>query len=818
MKPFKIFIYLSLIHQIAFAQTQLKGGVFDKDTKEPLFAATIYIPDLKIGTTTDTLGQFAFGNVPKGKYLVNIKLLGYSSSAITINTVDSIPIKIYLAQSAGELQEVVVTSLSKATEIRRSPVPIVAIDKDFLISNLSTNAIEAITKVPGVTAVTTGPNISKPFIRGLGFNRILTLYDGNRQEGQQWGDEHGIEVDEFSIERAEVIKGPSSLTYGSDALAGVVNLIPTQPAPEGKLLGDVIASYGTNNREIGLSGMLESTVNGIDWIARISHKPATDYIDKYDGRVFGTAYNETDANASVGVHRNWGYSHLSFSMFDDLQEIPDGSRDSATRKFTRQISEEDTAREIVSIHDLNSYRIEKIHQHIQHYRVYADNTFLLAKAGSIDLNLGYQYSIRREFSHPLQSDIPGLYLMLHTFNYDFKYHLAEQKGWNITVGVNGMYQNNKVDKGTEFVIPSYQQFDAGPFIAVKSSFGKFDFEAGLRYDVRLFSSSELYTTTNPATGFDMAVSIADTTGATKVFPKNKSFFQGLSGSIGATYNVTHQLSLKLNFARGYRAPNIAEISANGVHPGTNIYQLGNSNFKPEFNLQPDFGIAFSSRYVAFSVEVFYNYIQNYVYNQKLLSANGQDSVIVPGNQTFQFQSARAQLYGGELSLDVHPIKSLHFENGLSLVYGDFLGQKGHAVADSERYLPLIPPLHGTSEIKYEFNIKKAHLINAFIKVGITYYAAQNRIYSAFGTETTTPGYVLLNAGIGTSFTTKKGKTFATLYVLGADLLNTAYQDHLSRLKYFELYPNNYTGHNGIYNMGRNISIKLDFPLDFKMKG
>ena len=816
MRYLIFFITALVLPAQLWSQNSIQGTVYDKDTKETLPGVAVYIPDLKVGTLTDSSGSFTFSKISAGKFLIQIKFIGYATKILTVSTTDNEALKIYLAQAAGELQEVVVTGVSKGTEIRRSPVPIIAIDKDYLVTNLATNAIDAITKVPGVTAVTTGPNISKPYIRGLGFNRILTLFDGNRQEGQQWGDEHGIEVDQYSVERVEVIKGPASLTYGSDALAGVVNLIPTQPAPEGTMKADITANYGSNNGEAGISGMLEGTKSGIDWQARVSHKQATDYMDKYDGRVFGTAYNETDASASLGIHRQWGFSHVSFSMFNDLQEIPDGSRDSATRQFTRQISEADTVRQIVSQQDLNSYKIEKLHQHVQHYRVYTNNNFLLGQNGSIELNLGYQYSQRQEFSHPVLYTIPGLFLQLSTFNYDIKYHMPEIKEWNFTLGLNGMYQVNKVTNGTDFVIPSYNQFDIGPFAVVKRSFGKFDVEAGVRYDFRIFNNQQLYAKPNPSTGLDMSVTGADTVGASKIFSGYHALFQGLSASLGATYNITNQLCIKVNLARGFRAPNIAEISANGVHPGTNIYQLGNSNFKPEFSLQPDFGIAFNSKYVVFSVDVFYNYLQNYIYNQKLQSANGGDSVLVPGNQTFQFQSARAQLYGAEFSLDIHPVKSLHFDNGLSLVYGDFLGKKGQTVADSERYLPLIPPLHGTSEIRYDFNVKPAHILNAFVKVGIVYYAAQNRVYNAFGTETSTPGYVLLNAGAGTSITNKKGKTIVSVYVLASNLLNTAYQDHLSRLKYFEFYPNNPTGHSGIYNMGRNISVKLDFPLDFKI--
>ena len=811
MKHFKYIniLLLWLACSSVSAQNSLHGKVYDKDTKETLYGATIYISDLKVGTITDTSGYFELNNLPKGKYLIEVKLIGYASQLVEVTINGDRSQNINLAQAAGELQEVIVTGESKATQASRSPIPIVVVNRDYLLSNAATNAIDALTAIPGVSAVTTGPNVSKPFIRGLGYNRILTLYDGFRQEGQQWGDEHGIEIDQYGVDRVEVLKGPASLSYGSDALAGVVNLIPTRPAPEGKMIAEIIADYGSNNNEVGASGMLKGTKDGIDWIFRVSHKQAMDYQDKIDGRVFGTAFSETDASGAVGIHRSWGYSHINFSVFNDLQEIPDGSRDSLTRQFTRQITEIDTVRQIVSQHDLNSYKIEKLHQLVQHYRVTWTNNFTLGdKAGTLDVDLGFQRSVRREFDHPVLYTIPGLYLQMNTISYDLKYHMPEIKLWNFTMGVNGMYQTNNVTSGTDFVIPSYTQVDFGPFAIVKRSYGKFDFEGGIRYDVRIFNNDQLYTKPNPTNGLDMPVTGSDTAGGTKVFSNYHSTYSGLTGSIGATYNINSQVALKFNFARGYRAPNISEISANGVHPGTNIYQIGNPAFKPEFSLQPDLGLSYTTKYVALGADVFYNYIQNYIFNQEL------DSTIVKGNQTFEFQQADAQLYGGELSLDIHPIKSLHIDNGLSMVYADFLGQKGKVVPDSLKYLPQIPPLHGKTEVRYDFKIKKAHMVNAFVKVGITYFAKQNRVLTAYGTETPTPGYALLNAGFGSGFTDKKGKTVLSLYVLGSNLLNTAYQDNLSRLKYFN--PNNAVGPSGIFNMGIDISIKVVVPLEFNI--
>jgi len=792
-------------------KVSLSGKITDKNSAQPLQGATIYIPDLKTGTTSDSNGNYTFHNIPIGTYLVQAGFIGYKNNVKTVVINENTTMDFAMEISVTEENEIVVTGTSKATTIKRNPIPIVSIGKQYLQQNLSTNIIEAIAKVPGISAVTTGPNVSKPFIRGLGFNRILTLYDGVRQEGQQWGDEHGIEVDQNTVAKVEVVKGPASLIYGSDAVAGVVNLLPPNPPPDGKTIGDISSEYQSNNGLIAGSAMLAGNKNSFTWMGRASYKTATNYQNSVDGRVYNTGFRELDFSGSAGVKGSWGYSHLGVSTFNDLQEIPDGSRDSATRKFTKQITEADTVRPIVSNDELRSYKITALHQHVQHYRIYNTSNFILGK-GSLGINLAYQKSIRQEFSHP-QIAIPGLDLVLNTFSYDAKYYFPEKNGWSITGGVNGMYQNNDVTKGTEFIIPSYKQFDIGPFIFVKKSINKLEVAGGLRYDVRQFNNGALYTQTDPVTGFDKPVFGADTVGAANPFYAYKHTFSGASGSLGLSYRFSNHFTGKANIGRGYRAPNISEISANGVHPGTNSFQKGNLNFKPEFNWQEDIGLSFNSQHVTIDASIFDNSIQNYIYNQKVSSSINQNTVV----DTFQFQAARANLYGGELSVDIHPhpLDWLHFENSLSIVYGNNNGIKGQGkLSDSAKYLPFIPPLHTYSELRA--NIKKVSksIINAFVKIQLEYYAPQNRAYLEFNTETPTPGYQLFNAGFGADITNHKGQTLFTVIALGDNLFDVAYQSHLNRLKYFEPYPNDPRGHHGIYNMGRNFSLKVNVPMNF----
>ena len=825
MKTLLFIILISISTLFSFSATaqknparySLSGKITDM-SGAPLPSASVYIADLRKGNIADANGHYTINNIPSGSYIVEIKYIGYKTILQNIYFDSDKTMDFSMQISVTEQSEIVVTGSSKATSIKRNPIPIVAINKQYLQQNLSTNIIDAIAKIPGISEVTTGPNVSKPFIRGLGFNRILTLYDGVRQEGQQWGDEHGIEVDPNTVSRVEVVKGPASLIYGSDAVAGVVNLIPPPPPLPGVINGNILNEYQTNNRLIENSATIAGNTNDITWGGTFTHKLATNYKNKYDGRVYNTGFAETDLSANLGVSKDWGYSRLGLSMFDDLQEIPDGSRDSATRKFTKQITEADTFRPIVSDAELNSYKISALHQHVQHYRAYTSNSFNLG-SGRLAVNLAFQNSIRREYSHP-EVQIPGLFLKLNTYSYDAKYYFHETEGLSITAGINGMYQNNKINGGTEFIIPAYRQFDLGPFIFATKRIGELEIAGGFRYDVRNFRSDQLYTSTDPVTGFDHAITGADTVNGDKQFSNYSHAFGGASGSFGLSYKINDNFSVKANLGRGYRAPNISEISANGVHPGTNIYQIGNDDFKPEFNWQEDLGVEFNSTHITINADVFNNNIQNYIYNQKLQNAQGEDSVIVPGNQTFKFVAARAQLYGGELSVDVHPHPWdwLHFENSLSVVYGVNKGVRGEGkISDSAKFLPYIPPLHTISELRADIKKVGSRFGNAFVKVQFEDYATQNRVYLENGTETPTSGYQLVNAGFGTDVFNRKGKPMFNISFLGNNLFNVAYQSGLNRLKYFEEYPNNFTGHNGIYNMGRNFSIKVNVPLRIKGK-
>ncbi|WP_421939413.1 TonB-dependent receptor [Pedobacter sp.] len=808
------FLLLSLL---SFGQSAKLIGQINAN-HQPLENINIKINTLKKVVKSGADGRFIFEDVPLGVCELQISGLGYESKKLSLQVKNGLnEFAVELQNASSNLDDVVITGVNRATSLRKSPVPIAVLSKKAMDQNVNTNLIEAIVKgVPGVTAVTTGPNVSKPFIRGLGYNRVLTLYDGLRQEGQQWGDEHGIEVDEYGISRAEVVKGPASLTYGSDALAGVINMIPYVPnSQENGLKGDATLNYQSNNGMLGASLGLAYVQNDWKYTFRATGKTAHNYHNPIDGWVYGTAFREYNLSASARVDKPWGYSKTAATYYNNQMEIPDGSRDSLSRRFTRQILDDGDDiknRPIVPDADLTTYSINPLHQHIQHFRFYNNSQF---KFGSSDLNvlLGGQQSVRREYNHPTVPSQAGLYVVLNTFNYDLKYNLPDISGIESTIGVNGMYQQNRSKAATDFPIPDYDLFDIGAFLFAKKTFGKLDISGGVRLDRRNIQWDDFYVGTDPATGFGKKVD-AGNPGGNLQFPNFNKNYYGFSGSLGLTYNLSERLLFKANIARGYRAPNITEIGSNGLDPGAHIVYLGNRTFKPEFNLQEDIGVIAYLKEFDLSLELFNNNIQNYIYQSRLTDASGNPVVIVPGNLTYQYQQSRARLYGAELTVNIHPTaaKWLSFNNSLAYVVG--LNQNEALLnlhGNKARYLPFIPPLQIRTELKATAQSPISFLDKPYFKIDAAIFADQDKFYALDDTETFTRGYTLFNAGVGTTLKSKTGKNWCDIFIQCDNIFNIAYQSNLNRLKYFEYYSASPDGRSGIYNMGRNFSFKVVMP-------
>ena len=806
----------SMITGSSIAQTAAVEGSITAAGK-PVGFASVTLVNTRHGLLADSAGNFKLENIPAGSFLLRITCIGYMDyeKKILLKNAEKLTLGIKMVPVEKTLNEVfVVTGVSKATAIAENPVSIVSVSPKAIGLAAENNIIDVLVKnVPGLNAVKTGPNISKPFIRGLGYNRVLTLYDGIRQEGQQWGDEHGIEVDAYNIDRAEVIKGPASLMFGSDALAGVVSLFPLIPNKyDGKLHGKLSSEYQTNNNLIGNGLLLDYSDKHFLFAIRGSYRIAKNYRNSIDGSVYNTNFNEKNISALFGYKTGKGYTHLNVTLYDNLQGIPDGSRDSATRKFTYQIyeGERDTIqqRPIVSDAALNSWQLSPLHQHIQHYRVYLNNSYQIKK-GDINFLLALQQNNRREFNHPTLPTQPGMNVRLNTLNYGLQYNAPKISNLETTIGINGMLQDNKSMNATDFPIPDYKLFDGGIFLYAKWKAARWSISGGIRHDNRRVKWNDFYVGTDPVTGFGKHVEMPDTSGAYLQFPAYKKNFDGFSASIGFTYKITDKVSIKANVGRGYRAPNITEMAANGLDPGAHIIYLGNREFNPEFSVQEDIGVLAKFKNVSADISLFNNNIQNYIYLRMLVDANGEPVTDAQGNKTYQYEQAEAQLYGMEAWLSIHPesLKGFSFENNFAAVYGFNRKNIYKGEGDKGEYLPLIPPAKLLSSISQKIQARSSAFTTLTPKVELECSAAQNRFLGLDNTETYTPGYTLVNIGFTAEIKCAALQQLQLQFQVN-NLLNKAYQSNLSRLKYFEYYNQSPNGHLGIYNMGRNICLKM----------
>jgi iron complex outermembrane receptor protein len=768
--------------------TQLTGTVTDAATGRPLQGAAVYLSDSRTGTYTDTAGRFMLKNIPVGHTILEISYTGYKTIVAHLDLGMNEERNFVLFPTMLENEGITVTAVANATSIRKAPIAISRVNKAELLATASTNIIDALSRQPGISQLSTGPAISKPIIRGLGYNRLVVINDGIRQEVQQWGDEHGIEIDENSVSRVEIVKGPASLIYGSDAIAGVINIITTNPAPVNTLRGSVLTSYQTNNNQRSIFGNLGGNKKGFNWNAWGDYKAAADYRNKYDGRVYNSKFNEQNYGGYVGMNGAWGFSHFIVSRFNQKLGVIEGERDAAGA-FVKPLPGGITG--LPSAEEFTSTTPGIPYQQINHFKMISDNSFRAGK-GKITVNLGWQRNQRREFGDPDQPSLSGLHFDLKTLSYNAAYHFAEKKGWVTSVGMNGMRQSN-TNRGEEVLIPAYRLFDLGAFVYTQKTIGRSSFSGGVRYDHRSLDADAY-----------------SENGAAKFTAFSKRFYN-FSSSIGISYSATDNFVLKANLAKGFRAPSIPELSSNGAHEGTNRYEYGDLDLKSERSFQADAGMELNSEHLLFTANIFYNRINDFIFYSKLAGATGGDSLVsVNGDliPAYRFDQHNATLQGAEGLVDFHPhpLDWLHWQNTVSYVRGRF-----EVPIEGVRDLPFIPATRWLSELRGEFLKKGKNLRNLVLHFESDHTFREDHPFTAFGTETSTPGYTLLNAGMSAQIY-HRNKNLFSFYINAMNLGDVAYQNHLSRLKYTA--ENAFTGRRGVFNTGRNFSFKLNIPLTF----
>lgn len=809
-----IFLFVVFLCSLGVKAQSLNGTVKDSANGRPISGAAVYIPQLKLVATTDSNGYFHIPSIPKGTYELEVQILGYATitQQVTIKGMANCTCNCKMGASCCSANEVVITALGNVTNTQRSPEPVTIVTHDMLMENSYSTIIDAIATQPGVNMTTEGPGTTKPQINGLGFDRVLVLTDGLRQEDFQWGDDHGILIDPYAIYDAEIIRGPASLQYGASAEAGVINF-KTQPyAENGTMQGSVLTEYQTNNGYIGTSEDIGGNHDGFVWDLRASNEEAHDYWEPKDGYVWGTAWRQDNGRLTLGLIKSWGCSRLSVSLLERRIQVPNGNRDS-TGRFIYDVPQNGQLYPTKA--DFLAYNPtiagDKILAEIQ---TWWQNSINVGK-GKLGLDVGFTRSIHYDID---TGTIGRTNFAVNDIPYSLKYQLAGESGFKFTSGINGTYEaENNIDPPpapyiSNYQIPDYTDFQGGGYAILQKDFKNLTISGGVRYDWSDFIGQGMYLI-NPNTQSQAQVS-AGTEGSVQQFPSFNNTYTGYSGSIGASYQLPDNNYLKLNISKSFRAPSIDELTSNGVNIGVNAFQQGNLNLKAEEGYQVDFAYGNNGKDVSFEIDGFYNLINNFIFPARVQSKVSGDSMI-DGVPFYQYIANKAILTGFSGYFNIHPSDTrwLEIDNNFTYVYSYFPNQ-----TDSTRHIPWTPAPHLTTEIKFRLADRKSSVLRSiYVEFGMAKYWAQNDIYSALYSEIPSLAYTLFNTGLGTNFVNPKtGRVICSLFINCTNLLNIGYADHLNLAQYFLAYNGNPVTvtqqSQGIYNMGRNVGFKLLFPI------
>ncbi|MDP3312807.1 TonB-dependent receptor [Lutibacter sp.] len=746
MKKYLTILFVGLSICVT-AQNKLSGTITNSQN-QLLQGVEVYIEELQKGTTTNEMGKFELINLPK-QVKLSFSFMGFETQIIHFNFIEKYSdLSIILKESIFNMDEVIIsTPFNKLQSENVMKVDRVSIQQ--LQNNGATTLIEGISSIPGVSQVSTGSGIGKPVIRGLRGNRVLVYTQGIRLENQQYGDEHGLGVDDNSVESIEVIKGPASLLYGSDALGGILYFNPLRFADDNSFNLNINQGYQSNTLGHETAVGIKQSYNKWKFLVNGAHNSHSDYQIPSKDRITNTRFTETIFNAGAGYSSNFIASTLRFNYNTTKVGIPEEVEIQSSSKTP-----------LFPYQDLNN-------------KLASLNTLIFLPNSKIATIFGYTVNDRKEFEEHQDEDEnehleefiePAMQLKLNTFSYDIKWYAPKFKKIETIVGIQGLNQKN-TNYGEEILIPNATTNDFGVFTTGTLSWNNNSFLAGLRLDSRAIKSEAHVIIHNDEE---------------EVFEAIDKSYTNFTSSLGLKTLLFKSITTRLNLASGFRAPNLAELTSNGIHHGTNRYEIGNNTLKSEQNVQYDVALEYNSDHLELFANGFYNQIDNYIF----ISPTGE---LEDGANVYEFIQDNAKLYGGEFGLHLHPhpFDWLHLYSSFEFVIGK---------QNNGNYLPLIPAHKLTNMLKSEFNYKN-WLKNGFASLTLESHLDQTKI-SEF--ETSTNNYNIVSIGTGGTIKLRDVKFDISLNI--NNLLNKEYVSHLSRLKM-----------EGIQNMGRNFmaSLKLN---------
>ena len=711
----------------------LSGRIADADGYA-VAGATVTVVELHRVALTQADGVYRFADLPRGRYTIAVRGLGFAPQARDVTLHGATTLSVTLERTSVWVEPVTVTATRAPLEARLSPLPTEALSEDRLRREQSVSLAHALAALPGINALTTGRQIGKPVIRGLTGPRVLVLEDGSRLEDYSWSDEDGPSVDARLAQRVEVIRGPASVLYGSDALGGVVNVIPEElpdanGGPRATRTGFEI-SAASNNAELEGAARVEGASAGWGWrvfgIGRFAsslHTPA--------GELDNTGFGALSGEAAVGTRGARGSTTLRYTRYGGEFKLLEAEGPASGEQGGPERKLSDDRVQLASEYLMGGLRLETKAQWQRHSLIEVSDTGVSAGG------------------QPLEGT--AFDLLLNTFTLDALAHHTAGARVNGTLGVSGVTQSNDT-RGRIPLVPNARMRSGAVFGFEQASLGRVRVLAGARVDVRRLRA-------DPNAKLGLSAQTRD--------------YTAFAGNVGIVYRVA-AAALTANVGRAWRAPTLFELFSNGPHLGEARYEIGDVDLKPEAGTNLDLGVRWQGEHVRLELAAYRNAIGRFIYitptdSFVTISTSPPDSLRV-----YRYRQADAHLLGGEAALEVEVAAPLTLRARADAV-------RGTNQATREP-LPLVPPARAALGAElHRTGVGWAD--RAYAGAEIEVASRQTRLNPL---DVPTGGYTLLNLSAG--FVRPMLGRIGRVDIAVRNATDVSYRGFLSRYKEFALDP------------------------------
>lgn len=631
---------------------------------------------------------------------------------------------------------------------------------------------ESLTDISGVSTIGMGSSIAKPVINGLHSNRILILNNGVRQEGQQWGIEHAPEIDPFTADQLEVVKGAQGVRYGADALGGVVLISANDIDLDREWKGNIDLIGQSNGRGGAINALMEGAVKalpGLGWRIQASGKKLGNY-KSADYFLGNTGVDEFNYAGTLQYRKERNQLELYFSHFGTQLGIFRGAHIGTVEDIQARI---DYGRPFES-YDF-SYQIEAPRQKVTHDLVKASWEHQFRTNRRLEIQYGFQRNHRREYDlrRVEADDVPMADMVLTTQSLD-----VVMKQGNSSIGVQSLIQvnNNTPGTGTTPIIPNFDSYTAGIFAVHEFHIDRWHAELGARYDFKYLDIA----------GYRYKRDAVNENGTIEQYLLTDTRrFHNVSGTAGILYHFSPQLSWKSNIGLAWRAPSVNELYSDGVHHGSATYELGNPDLRSEKGLKWINAVIWSGERLQTTVDVYAQMLYDYIYAQPDPDVVRQ--TIRGTFPLFAYQQHDAFFYGTDLRLRYAFLNTFHYDVSASIV-------RARNVALGS-YLPYIPAARLQHAFSWAYFGKSQP--ESYLKFAHRFVAKQTQYENGMDYVAPPPAYHLFDV-VASKQIKRRTDTSWNVSLSVENLFNRSYKDYMDRFRYFA------------HQMGRNMNLKISY--------